>query len=127
MSDPTPLQGELYWIAPDVLHPSRPFARPDTPPGSHPHLVLSADVFNRSRLDLVVVCALTTRLRTANEPGAVLLEPGEGGLPQHSVVLPTQICRVAKADLGARIGSLSAERVEQALAGLRFVQRLGTR
>jgi mRNA interferase MazF len=48
---------------------------------------------------------------------------GEGGLPQQSVVVVSQICSVAKAQLGERIGSLSAQRVEQIVAGLRFQQR----
>lgn len=80
------------------------------------------DLFNHSRIDTVVVCALTTNLRRASEPGCVPLEPGEGGLGKRSVVLPSQIGAIPKARLGARIGRLSGERVDQVLAGLRFLQ-----
>ena len=52
----------------------------------------------------------------------MLLDPGEGGLPRQSVVVVSQISSIAKACLGARIGSLSGTRVEQILAGLRFQQ-----
>jgi mRNA interferase MazF len=52
----------------------------------------------------------------------VPLEPGEGGLEKRSVVLPSQISAIPKARLGARIGRLSGERVDQVLAGLRFLQ-----
>jgi mRNA interferase MazF len=84
--------------------------------------VVSDDVFNHSRITTVVVCALTSNLHRANEPGNVLLEVGEGNLPEHSVVVVSQVSSVDKARLGQRIGSLSAARVDQILAGLRFQQ-----
>lgn len=79
-------------------------------------------MFNHSRIMTVVVCALTSNLRRANEPGNVLLHAGEGGLPQRSVVIVSQISSVEKVCLGERIGAISEERVEQILAGLRFQQ-----
>lgn len=89
---------------------------------AHPHLVVQEDVLNHSRIASVVVCALTSNLERASEPGNVLLEAGEGGLLKQSVVVVSQVSAVAKAGLGARIGTLSSERVEQALNGLRFQQ-----
>lgn len=69
------------------------------------------------------MCALTTNLHRATEPGNVLLEVGEGELPQQSVVVVSQVDAVEKSRLGARIGALSAARVEQILTGLGFQQR----
>lgn len=89
---------------------------------AHPHVVVSEDVFNHSRVTTVIVCALTSNLKRANEPGNVLLDPGEGDLERQSVVVVSQIASVPKDALGARIGRLSSERVEQILAGLRFQQ-----
>ena len=80
------------------------------------------DVFNHSRITTVVVCALTSNLHRATEPGNLLLEVGEGNLPQQSVVVVSQVSSIEKTRLGERIGSLSAARVEQILAGLRFQQ-----
>ena len=108
-------RGDLFWIAPDD-------SRGPTPSYSHPHVVVSEDVFNHSRITTVVVCALTTNLHKASEPGNVLLEPGEGSLPKQSVVVVSQISSVEKARLGERIGSLSGARVDQIVAGLRFQQ-----
>ena len=71
----------------------------------------------------VVVCALTSNLKRATEPGNLLLDPGEGGLLKQSVVVVSQIDSVKKSELGARIGALSEARIEQVLAGLRFQQR----
>jgi mRNA interferase MazF len=84
--------------------------------------VVQDDVFNHSRITTVVVCALTSNLNRANEPGNVLLEVGEGNLPEQSVVVVSQVSSIDKASLGERIGSLSDTRVEQILAGLRFQQ-----
>jgi mRNA interferase MazF len=115
-STPRIERGDVFWIAPE-----------DTgglgPSYSHPHVIVQDDIFNHSRISTVVVCALTTNLTKATEPGNVLLEPGEGALPKQSVVIVSQISSVEKARLGERIGALSEARVEQILAGLRFLQR----
>lgn len=108
-------RGDLYWIAPDD-------SRGPAPHYSHPHVVVQEDVFNHSRISTVVVCALTSNLHRASEPGNVLLELGEGGLPAQSVVVVSQISSVEKARLAERIGALSEARVAQILAGLRFQQ-----
>lgn len=104
-------RGDLFWIAPEGGGPA------------HPHLVVQDDVFNESRITTVIVCALTTNLHKATEPGNVLLEPGEGDLPKQSVVVVSQIDSVPRSRLGARIGALSQARVDQVLDGLRFQQR----
>jgi mRNA interferase MazF len=108
-------RGDVFWVAPDD-------SRGPFPSYSHPHVVVQDDVFNHSRITTVVVCALTSNLHRANEPGNVLLEAGEGNLPQQSVVVVSQVSSVDKARLGERIGSLSHTRVEQILAGLQFQQ-----
>jgi len=108
-------RGDVFWIGPDD-------SRGPVPSYSHPHVVVQDDVFNHSRITTVVVCALTSNLHRANEPGNVLLDAGEGNLPRQSVVVVSQISSVDKARLGERIGSLSDARVEQILAGLRFQQ-----
>jgi len=108
-------RGELYWLEPDE-------SRGSVPGHPHPHVVVQDDVFNHSRVTSVIVCALTTHLNRAHEPGNVLLDPGEGGLSKQSVVVVSQVSAVDKASLGARIGQLSPERVEQILNGLRFQQ-----
>jgi mRNA interferase MazF len=113
----TPIhRGDLYWIAPaDLQGPA------------HPHVVVQDDLFNHSRITTVVVCALTTNLAKGSELGNVVLDEGEGNLPQRSAVVVSQIDSVEKARLGARIGALSPDRVEQILDGLRFQQRMSAR
>ncbi|MBX3212286.1 MAG: type II toxin-antitoxin system PemK/MazF family toxin [Labilithrix sp.] len=108
-------RGDLFWIAPDDADDA-------APNHAHPHVVVQEDHFNHSRVSSVIVCALTSNLRRATEPGNVLLDLGEGNLPRQSVVVVSQIAAVAKARLGQRIGALSDARVEQIIAGLRFQQ-----
>lgn len=108
-------RGDIFWIAPDE-------ARGSIPGAPHPHVVVQEDVFNHSRISTVIVCALSSSLRKASEPGNVLLEPGEGSLERQSVVVASQVSCVYKSRLGAYIGLLSQERVDQVVAGLRFVQ-----
>lgn len=97
-------------------------SRATAQPGAHPHLVIQDDVFNRSRIHTVIVCALTTNLKRAHEPGNVLLDEGEGNLPKRSVLVVSQVSSVEKAQLGQYIGTLSERRVEQVIDGLRFQQ-----
>lgn len=108
-------QGDLYWIGPDETRGSVP-GRP------HPYVVVQDDLFNRSRISTVVVCALTSNLNRASEPGNVLLEPGEGDLEKQSVVVVGQVSCLYRTRLGERIGALSAQRIEEVLAGMRFQQ-----
>lgn len=108
-------RGEVYWVPGDDT-------RGPAPPYAHPHVVVQDDVFNHARVTTVIVCALTTNLHRASEPGNVLLAPGEGDLPTQSVVVVSQVSSIPKARLGARIGALSQARVDQILAGLRFQQ-----
>jgi mRNA interferase MazF len=108
-------RGDVFWIAPDD-------SRGPAPSYSHPHVVVQDDLFNHSRVTTVVVCALTSNVHRAKEPGNVLLEVGEANLPSQSVVVVSQVSSVDKARLGEWIGSLSDTRVEQILAGLRFQQ-----
>lgn len=108
-------RGDIFWVEPDET-------RGSVPGIPHPHVVVQEDVFNRSRIGTVIVCALTSNLKRANEPGNVLLDPGEGNLTKRSVVVVSQVSSILKAQLGELIGTLSEERVEQILAGLRFQQ-----
>ncbi len=107
-------QGDIYWI--ELEEPS------GSEPGySHPHVIVQNNVFNQSRLNTVVVCALTSNLKRVSAPGNVLLNPGEGNLPKQSVVMVSQIFTVDKSQLGEYIGSLSKDRIGQILAGIQLL------
>ncbi len=107
-------QGEIYWI--DLGVPS------GSGPGyHHPHVVIQNNVFNSSRINTLVVCALTSNLRRGEAPGNVVLPEGEGGLPKPSVVIVSQLFTVDKHQLGDYIGTLSTRRVRQIIDGVKLV------
>lgn len=107
-------QGDIFWIELDESVGSEPGYR-------HPHVVVQNNVFNSSRINTVVVCALTSNLRRANAPGNVLLQQGEANLPKRSVANVSQIFTVDKMQVGEKIGTLSASRVREILDGIRLM------
>lgn len=107
-------QGDVYWIDLGETAESAPGYR-------HPHVVIQNNVFNRSRINTVVVCALTLNLERAKAPGNILLEEGEANLPNRSVVNVSQIFTVDKENLEEKIGALPHRRIRQILDGVRLV------
>ncbi|MCB9420250.1 MAG: type II toxin-antitoxin system PemK/MazF family toxin [Ardenticatenaceae bacterium] len=109
-------QGDIYWIRAEEPGSSELGYYP------HPYVVVQDDVFNHSRLDTVVVCALTSNLKQAKALGNVLLEFREANLPQQSVVVVSKVSTVDKTRLGEYVGTLTGQRISQILAGMRFLQ-----
>ncbi len=107
-------QGDIYWI--DLSEPSG-----SAPGYLHPHVVIQNNVFNLSRINTVIVCALTSNLQRAEAPGNVLLDEGEANLPKQSVAVVSQIFTIDKSDLGEYIGKVSKRRVRQILDGIKMV------
>src|SRR2546428_11683392 len=107
-------QGDIYWV--DLGD-----AGGSEPGYLHPHVVIQNNLFNRSSIRTVVVCALTSNLKRAKSPGNVLLEPREGSLPKQSVVNVSQIFTLDREILGERIGSLSRKRIREILDGVRLL------
>lgn len=104
-------QGDVYWFD---------FERPlGSEPGFlRPCVVMQNDAFNESLINTVVVCALTANLRRARIPGNVLLDEGEAELPERCVANVSQLFTVDKDHLLDKIGTLSAERVQQIFEGI---------
>jgi mRNA interferase MazF len=107
-------QGDVFWV--DLGDPGG-----SAPGYHHPHLVVQNNVFNRSRIQTVVVCVITSNLKRGAAPGNVLLNAGEANLPKRSVVNVSQLFTVDKNDLVEKIGSLSSRRMRQVLEGLQLL------
>lgn len=103
-------QGDVYWV-------QLPTGDDGTPRIPHPCVVIA-----QTGAD-VVVCALTSNARKISMPGSVLLAAGEANLPRQSVVEVSKVATLPQTLLGQYIGRLSPARVEEILAGMRFVQR----
>ena len=104
--------GDIFWISPNE---SNAIASDHT----HPHVVVWINTSNT-----VAVCALTSNLKRAKEPGNVLLEAGEANLLKQSVVVVSQASTVDKTQLGEHIGTLAEQRLKQVLAGIHFLQTI---
>ncbi|MDL1962583.1 MAG: type II toxin-antitoxin system PemK/MazF family toxin [Deltaproteobacteria bacterium] len=107
-------QGDVYWIDFDDSSGSEPAYR-------HPHVIIQNNLFNRSRINTVVVCSLTSNLKRSKAPGNVILNKGEANLPKKSVVNISQIFTVNKSDLSEKIGTLSKQRIAQISDGVKLL------
>ena len=107
-------QGEIYWVELDEPKGSEPGYR-------HPHIVIQNNLFNQSRINTVVVCALTSNLKRGNAPGNITLKKGEANIPKKSVVNISQIFTVNKTDLSEKIGALSKKRFSEVLEGVKLL------
>jgi len=103
-------QGDIFWIDLGIPGGSEPGYR-------HPHVVIQNNLFNQSKINTVVVCALTSNLKRGKAPGNVLLKKGEANLKKDSVVNISQIVTINKSDLAEKIGSLSPTRIRQIIEG----------
>lgn len=107
-------QGDIYWV--DLGDPS------GSEPGyRHPHVVVQNNLFNRSAIRTVVVCALTSNLQRAHAPGNVFLDRKETNLPKDSVANVSQIFTIDKSQLDEYVGTLPAKRVQEILNGIKLV------
>lgn len=110
-------QGDIFWIDFDSPSGSEPGYR-------HPHVVIQNNLFNRSRINTVVVCSLTSNIKIAGAPGNILLKKGEANLPKKSVINISQIFTVNKSDLSDKIGTLSKNRILQILQGIKLLTEI---
>ena len=110
-------QGDIHWV------PLKESSESNSG-YTHPHVVIQDNVLNNSRINTVVVCALTTNIKRASLPGNLLLEKDEGGLPKQSLVVVSQVSTIEKSQLGEYIGSLTKERIKQILAGMALLQKM---
>ncbi len=107
-------QGDIFWVNLGTPSGSAPGYR-------HPHVVVQNNLFNQSKINTVVVCALTSNLKRAGAPGNVLLTKGEANLKKASVVNISQMVTVDKSDLTKKIGTLPLSRVEQIIDGIKLL------
>ena len=76
------------------------------------------NIFNQSKINTVVVCALTSNLRRGQAPGNVTLPKGEANLSKRSVINVSQLNTVDKRALSDKIGTLSKVRVKEIVSGI---------
>jgi mRNA interferase MazF len=107
-------KGSIYWVDFSPGKGSKPIGR-------RPGLVVQNNLLNDSKLNTVIVVAITSTLKFGELPGNVALRKGEGNLPKKSVVNMTQIKTVDKNSLKEKIGSLTTQRMAQIYEGMKII------
>lgn len=102
MNAPVPSRGEVWVVN---FNP----ARGSEQGGIRPSVILQNDVGNRYAAT-TIVAATTSTIRPY--PVTVMLDRGEGGLEQRSMVNLAQLLTVDKSRLERRLGRLPAERMK---------------
>ena len=83
--------------------------------------MVQSDRFNKKDISTAIVCELTSVLKRANDEGNVLLVPGEGNLPEQSVVNVSRMVTLDRRVLQRKIGALDPERMREVMDGVRFI------
>ena len=110
-------RGEVWW------------ARLPEPFGSEaglhrPVVIIQSDRFNRSRIDTIIVAAVTRNLRLRLAPGNVYLPRKIGGLDHESVVNVSQLVTLDRRRLDPLMGRLPPAKLRELEDGLRLVLAL---
>jgi mRNA interferase MazF len=112
-----PRRGDVWWA---TLRAPR-----DSEPGfPRPVLVVQSNHFNDSRIQTVIVAAITTNLALAAAPGNVRLRRSESGLRETSVVNVSQLITLGRDFLRERAGRLPARAMNEVAEGLRLALAL---
>ena len=107
-------KGAIYWVDFSPGKGSEPLGR-------RPGLVIQNDILNDSKLNTVVMLAITSTMKFGELPGNVILRKGEANLPKKCVINTTQIKSVNKTSIKEKIGTLSKKRMDEVHEGLKLV------
>lgn len=110
-------RGEIWWA--DLPEPRR-----SEPGYRRPVLIVQADSFNLSRIQTVIVAAITSRVELAAVPGNVLVPAHSAGLTRDSVVNVSQLLTLDRSFLTERAGTLPARLQHSVDRGLQTVLQL---
>ena len=110
-------KGSVYWVDFSPGKGSEPMGR-------RPGLVIQNDALNDSKLNTVIMVAITSTMKFGELPGNVVLRKGEANVPQKCVINVTQIKSVDKASIKEKIGTLSKKKLDEVHDGLKLVMNI---
>ena len=110
-------RGQIWWA--ELPEPSA-----SEPGYKRPVIIVQADEFNNSRINTVIVVAITSNLRSADAPGNLHLPKSKTGLAKDSVANVSQILTLDKSFLTEQIGQLDKVAAQQLDEGLQLVLSL---
>jgi mRNA interferase MazF len=89
-----------------------------------PVVIIQSNDFNRSRINTVIVAAISTNLDLAPAPGNFIISGKSTGLKSKSVVNVSQLLTISKDFLSERVGRLSNKHVLEIDEGIKLVLSL---
>lgn len=107
-------QGDIFWAALGSACDSGPAGR-------RPVMVVQGDLFNCTRINTVVVVALTTSTRRRDLPGNVRFKKGEANLPRACAANVAQLVTLDRSRLVQKIGTAGQDKLTQVLSGISLV------
>jgi mRNA interferase MazF len=110
-------KGSIYWVDFSPGKGSEPMGR-------RPGLVIQNDALNDSKLNTVIMVAITSTMKFGELPGNVVLGKGDANLPRKCVINVTQIKSVDKASIKEMIGTLSKKKQDEVHDGLKLVMNI---
>ena len=79
---------------------------------------------NDSKLNTVIVLAVTSTMKYGELPGNVVLRKGEANLKEKGMVNVTQIESVDKRSVQEEVGTLSEKRMAEVYEGIRLIMNI---
>ena len=107
-------KGSIYWVDFSPGKGSEPIGR-------RPGLVIQNDTLNDSKLNTVIMLAITSNMKFGELPGNVILRKGEANMPKSCVINVTQIKSVDKKSIKQKIGTLPKKKMDEVQNGLKLV------
>ena len=107
-------RGEIWWA-------NLPEPVGSSPGGRRPVLVLQSDLFNRSRINTIVVVIITSNINLATSLGNVLLPMASSSLYRDSVINVSQVATIDRFQLTEYVGAIPAKLLEQVEVGVKLV------
>ena len=89
--------------------------------GQRPGFVIQSNAINDSRINTVIMLAITSTLRYGDLPGNVTLHKGEANMPKRCVINVSQIKSVDKNSIKEKIGTLSKDKMAKVEEGVRLI------
>ena len=107
-------KGSIYWVDFSPGKGSEPM-------GQRPGLVIQNNAINDSKINTVIMVAITSTLKFGELPGNVTLRKGEANMPKRCVINISQIKSVDKKSIKDNIGTLSNNKMAAVEEGIRLI------
>jgi len=106
-------KGEVWWASLEEPRGSEPGYR-------RPVVIISSNEFNKSKIQTIIVAAITSNLYLAEAPGNFKLTKKCSGLNRDSVVNVTQLLTLDKSFLTEKTGKLNNKQNQLLTYGLQL-------